>query len=237
MQENKIESIIVYSDSTMFPRGKFVTARYIWPILLKKYAHVVIIRGMGGITSTEIANLVKRDAMYFSLNEDSIDKIMVILAFGIVDAAPRPVTYKLKIVERVPIIGHYIWRTLALVLKPLRPRIQRYLRYQLINSAKFKENLLAIKNVISNTNCEIVLLETPMPTHFVLQRSPGLKEAIESLNQIKREFCIATGISMIKIPINPLKDYISQEDGHHFSIAGHKLVSDRIISHLNLTKL
>jgi len=234
MKENRVETIIVYSDSTMLPRGNFVTTKYIWPYLLKESADNVVIRGMGGITSTEILNLIKRDAMYFSFNEDSVEKMIVILAFGIVDVAPQPLTYKLKIILRVPFFGHRIWRVLSLVLKPLRPKIQRYLRYQLVPPAKFRKNLLKISHVISNTNCEIILLETPMPSQLVLQRSPGLEKAIASLNQLKREFCVSNGLSLIKVPVNSLVDYISQEDGHHFSIAGHKLVASRVISHFEM---
>lgn len=236
MKENKVETIIVYSDSTMFPRGNFVTPKYIWPNLLKESADNVFIRGMGGITSTEILNLIKRDAMYFSLNEDSVEKMIVILAFGIVDVAPQPLTYKLKIIERVPIYGNHIWRLLSLVLKPLRPKIQRYLRYQLVPPPKFWKNLLAISHVISNTNCEIILLETPMPSQLVLKRSPGLEKAIVSLNQLKKEFCVSNGLSLIQVPVNPAVDYISQEDGHHFSIAGHKLVASRVVSYLEMKK-
>ena len=236
MKENSAETIIVYSDSTMFPRGNLVTTKYIWPNLLKESADNVVIRGMGGITSTEILKLIKRDAMYFSLNEDSVEKMIVILAFGIVDVAPQPLTYKLKIVERVPIYGHHIWRVLSLVLKPLRPKIQRYLRYQLVPPAKFRKNLLEISRIISNTNCEIILLETPMPSELVLQRSPGLEKAIASLNQLKKEFCASKGLSLIKVPVNSLVDYISQEDGHHFSIAGHKLVASRVVSHFEMKK-
>ena len=236
MKENRVETIIVYSDSTMFPRGKFVTTKHIWPNLLKESADNVVIRGMGGITSTEILNLIRRDAMYFSLNEDSVEKIIVILAFGIVDVAPQPLTYKLKTIERFPVYGKHIWRVLSLALKPLRPKIQRYLSYQLVPPAKFWKNLLAINNVISNTNCEIILLETPMPSQLVLKRSPGLEKAVVSLNLLKKEFCVSNGLSLIQVPVNPPVDYISQEDGHHFSIAGHKLVASRVVSYFEMKK-
>ena len=226
------EAIYVYTDSTGFPRSNIVSARQIWPNQISDSDIPVILRGGGGYSSRDMLSLVRRDAFYFSLNnfEDYSKKIIVILFFGVVDCAPRPITYKLRHISKVPFFGNRIWGfLLRRILSPNRTAIQKFWRYQLVSNNEFKMNLQKILRSITNPNVQVLICETPMPSKYVLKRSPGFEESVREFNSIKNEIASKhSTVSVIELEKSFTPSYISEEDGHHFSVSDHLEIASKI---------
>jgi len=226
------EAIYVYTDSTGFPRSNIVSARQIWSNQISASDVPVILRGGGGYSSRDMLSLVRRDAFYFSLNEFEgySKKIIVVLFFGVVDCAPRPITYKLRHISRVPFFGNKIWGfLLSRILSPNRTVIQKFWKYQLVSNKEFKMNLRKILKSINNPNVRVLICETPMPSKYVLRRSPGFEESIKEFNSIKNEIASEhSTVSVIELERSFAPSYISQEDGHHFSVSDHIEIASKI---------
>ena len=234
------EAIYVYTDSTGFPRSNMVSARQIWPNQISDSDVPVILRGGGGYSSRDILSLVRRDASYFSLNnfEDKSKKIIVILFFGVVDCAPRPITYKLRHISKVPFFGNRIWSFLLnRIFSPNRTAIQKFWKYQLVSKKEFEINLQKILKSITNPNAQVLICETPMPSKYVLSRSPGFEDSVKEFNSIKNK--VASGhstVSVIELERSFAPCYISQEDGHHFSVSDHLEIASKIRDSFNELK-
>jgi hypothetical protein len=226
------EAIYVYTDSTGFPRSNLVSIRQIWPNLISGSEVPVILRGGGGYSSRDMLRLVKSDAFYFSLNdvEDHPKKIIVILFFGVVDCAPRPITYKLRYISKVPFFGNRIWGfLLSHILSPNRTVIQKFWKYQLVSNNEFKVNLRRILKSITNPNVRVLICETPMPSEYVLKRSPGFEDSVKVFNSIKNEIAAEhSTVSVIELERSFTPTYVSEEDGHHFSAADHLEIASKI---------
>lgn len=219
-------NILIYSDSTAFPRPPLVNPHETWPSILSRDSKSIYVRGDGGITIPEIKKIVARDFTYFGL--EGSGNLVVILAFGIVDMAPRPITYKLAAIKNLPFLGKYLWLALSRFLSPHREIIQKFMSYQLTKTKQFKRDLIWIMKKIDKRN-NICILTTPMPSSYVCKRSPGLEIAIKNLNRIKRE-CVDLFPSATLLEIDDILDldYVSIEDGHHFGKSGHKKIAHRI---------
>ena len=228
--ETLYQAAYVYSDSTAFPRSTIVSPIETWPILLNEIASAIYLRGKGGVQSKALLHSLREDSFYFNLDSNSNYRSLVIFAFGIVDCAPRPITYKLKAISRIPIFGPRLWSLISTVLKPHRIWIQRISSYQVTPASRFQRNLEKMLNHIKNQNSLIVILGTPRPSSEAIRRSPGFEEAIDEYNEIKRK--LASNFSRaiyLPIEIEDATSYISLEDGHHFSKKGHKCIADLII--------
>lgn len=240
MKKNSKSSniIYIYTDSTGFPRGNLVFAHETWPMHLRKLANNLYVRGRGGITIRETLQTMNNDSFYFSFREKSAHKMLVILAFGIVDCAPQPITYKLSKLAEIPFIGRYIWRVLSKLMKPYRPRIQRIWSYQRTSTNAFRRTLMKILVSISNPNCQILILSTPLPSKNVLSRSPGFKISIEKYNDIKKVISsLYPRVTYLQLQINQDKAYISEKDGHHFSKEGHQDIAQQVTKHIQNLRL
>jgi hypothetical protein len=238
-KNNKSNNVIyVYTDSTGFPRGNLVPAHETWPMYLRKYADNLYVRGRGGITIRETLQNIKNDSFYFAFREKSAHKILIILAFGIVDCAPQPITYKLSKLAYIPFIGRYVWRALSKLIKPHRPIIQKFWSYQNTSIKQFKKTLIKILVSISNPNCQIIILSTPLPSKLVLSRSPGFETAIDKYNNIKKVVSkLYPRVTYLELLINRDKAYISEKDGHHFSGTGHQEIAQQVLKHIQNSRL
>ncbi len=234
------EAIYVYTDSTGFPRSNMVSVRQIWPNLISDSEVPVILRGGGGYSSRDMLTLVRKDAFYFSLNnlEDHAKKIIVILFFGVVDCAPRPITYKLRHISKVPLFGNRFWEFIVgRILGPNRTVIQKFWKYQLVSKKEFKVNLRKILKTITNPNVQVLICETPMPSDYVLKRSPGFEESVKEFNSIKNEIAAEhSTVSVIELERGFAPSYVSKEDGHHFSATDHLEIASKIRESLVMLK-
>lgn len=229
-------TIYVYGDSTALPRHPELNAENTWPFNLGRKQDSIFVRGFGGATTTELVALMYRDSPYFGFSEKREKGDTVIFAAGIVDAAPRPITYKLKIVTKVPYIGNKIWKIIARGLNKYRPTIQRFLYYKLVSFRRTSFNLNKIRKILKNPQIQIIVVGTPLPSRYVLARSPHLESNIKRLNKIKSEVCKKDNrMHFVSLDFWSDTFYISVEDGHHYSALGHLEISNRIKSQLNLS--
>lgn len=229
---SSIEEIYVYTDSTGLPRSRLVSPKEIWAKNLADASIPVILRGSGGSNSNDLLKQLKKDAFYFAFDdsEESSRLSLLVLFFGIVDSAPRPITFILRHISKIPIIGPRAWKYLSrYVLKPFRPIIQKIWRYRLISPRRFRENLNDMLRVITNPNVVIALCCTPIPSEYVLKRSPGFERSVRQYNKIKRGIAVKyPRIILVDLEAGFRPEYVSQEDGHHFSAKDHELISVRI---------
>lgn len=217
---------MIYSDSTALPRPPEVEPSETWYSLLGKDFKSIYLRGDGGITSSQIKDLVAKDATYFGLGKTK--NLVVILAFGIVDFAPRPFTYRLAVVKKIPWLGKYLWAILSRLLLPHRAKIQRISSYQITEPLTFKKDLSWIVEKIQS-NHRVLILTTPIPSSHACRRSPGLENSIRNLNAIKERLAKHyESVKLVSLDCILDSDYVTPQDGHHFSKAGHRKVADII---------
>ena len=229
MRRELKRTIYIYSDSTALPRDPAVRAEHTWPFKIGSEQDIVIVRGFGGATSNDLVAMMKRDSPYFGFRGKGNINDIVILAVGVVDAAPRPITYKLKIVTNIPVVGTHIWNLIGRLLHRYRPTIQKYLHYKLISFTRFRSNLVKMQRIIQNPELQILVIGTPIPSQYVLSRSPHFEENVKRLNTIKAEVCERNSrMSYISLVFHQDMPYISPEDGHHYSVQGHLEVANRI---------
>ena len=224
-------TFFVYSDSTSFPRSHTVRPEDSWPMKIVQGNDMLYLRGFGGATSSQLISLMERDSSYFGFQmHDEESENIVIFAAGIVDVAPRPITYKLKIISKIPLVGSRLWIGISFILRRHRVTIQRIARYKLVSYRRCRKNIRKISKIVINTNVRILITETPVPSQFVLDRSPYFKENVERLNRIKlNEVKLDPRLEFVPIGIDKEGDYISKEDGHHYSVEGHQVVAEQIL--------
>ncbi|CAN2169888.1 SGNH_hydrolase domain containing protein [Candidatus Nanopelagicaceae bacterium] len=228
-------TIYIYADSTAFPRSLSVRPEDSWPMKITQKQDLMYLRGFGGATSSELVSLMERDSIYFGFREDRSEcEDIVIFCAGIVDVAPRPITYKLKVLTKIPVFGPKIWIAIGMLLRRHRVLIQRIARYKLVSYRQYRKNLKKITKIITNKNIRILITETPIPSGYVLNRSPYFKSNVEKLNQLKlQETEWNPRLEFIRLEIDEERQYVSREDGHHFSAKGHEVVSEQILRHIN----
>jgi hypothetical protein len=222
----KPDGILCYTDSTGLPRVNEVLPIDSWPFLLLKELGMstsIYVRGFAGITSTEIFQMVVKDASYLGLTEDENEFTGVaILSFGIVDAAPRPITYKLAWVGNKGRAGALIWSQLKRFLVPLRPKIQNKWSYSFTEPHDFENDLRGIMKTISNPRVTKILVLTPLPSRTLEERSPGIIKAVSDFNLIKRNVASEfSDVHLVEVDSSREGFYRSEIDGHHFSKLGH----------------
>ena len=232
MNISELEALYVYTDSTGFPRSNEVSLAQTWPILLSVTGLPYMIRGRAGYSSKDVLKNILDDAFYFSFERSAQNgKIAVVLFFGIVDAAPRPITYKLKILSKIPFIGRKIWSKFSqIILTPTRPMIQRIWSYNLVSPVNFRKNLISICRNLENSNIKVLLCENPIPSKYVISRSPGFDKSVVRYNSIKRQVAEKfSNVVLVEFEKNFEPEYVSEKDGHHFSALDHQYIRSRIL--------
>jgi hypothetical protein len=135
---------------------------------------------------SQLTQLFKKDADYFypavDVNVNST-QIFVIFTSGIVDGSPQPITYKLCIIDQIPIIGRLIWEKIEPLLNKHRYLIQSAISYAPTSLTKFNLDLNYLGKLSSSLNVKIILLETPLPHPKLEFRSPGVVTSIVAFNK------------------------------------------------------
>ena len=241
----KIIQIITYSDSTALPRPGFVGPDSTWP---QKLLHCLQIefpenkfilenRSKGGIKIQEILSLIRSDYSYFSKTEftqtNNENYTIVILAAGIVDGSPQPITFKLKLIGKIPYIGPHLWRLLRIPLIKFRPQIQLIWKFTPTNKKRFSKSLESIKKILQKYNGINLIIDTPIPHSQLTNRSPGIHKSIAKFNLIRKKVFEKNDIFLI-IKTKDFTDdlYISSEDGHHYSNLGHEFISSLLFAEI-----
>jgi hypothetical protein len=198
----------------------------------------VYLRGFGGASSSDLISIMKKDTPYFGFSEKASDsEVVVIFSVGIVDVAPRPITYKLKIVAKLPIIGPRIWLAISRVLRRHRVAIERIARYKITSYRRYRSNIRKVCSLVTNPNARVLITETPIPSLYVCSRSPYFRKNVERLNHLKlNEVLRNPRLEFVPLRINKDKHFISPEDGHHFSVEGHEVVAEQVKIALNKAK-
>ena len=230
--------ISIYSDSTAIPRRALISIAETWPEILASMYRTkfgkeffFINRSFGGIQFKELLKLFKRDSKYYFNDRNANDlnsQSICVFTSGIVDGAPRPITYKLKLLSKIPFVGPKLWGSIVGYLSKFRPKIQSHFAYTTVPINEFRIDLQDLAQISLNLNIFVILLETPMPHSNLELRSPGIIQSIKTFNTTKK--IIASSYEHIRYV--ELADsfneelYLSAEDGHHFNVAGHTLIAD-----------
>jgi lysophospholipase L1-like esterase len=239
----RIKELIIYGDSTSLPRpNDSVESKDTWYwklVEFSKFQFGLENRSAGGIAIRSLRLKILNDAHYlFPKGNISNKNKMVILSTGVVDAGIHPITYKLKIVNKLPIIGVYLWFFLAKVLKPSRAKIQRMWGYSITSPKKFAKELDQIVTFLRERNVEVCLLLTPIPHVALDVRSPGFRQNVIKYNLIKEELCKKfSNVNLVSLDDFKESYYVSEQDGHHFSKLGHSYIFNRIKSEVNFESL
>jgi len=157
---------------------------------------------------------------------------IVIIALGIVDAAPQPFTYYLQHFRSLPFIGLKIWGKIKPWLVDNRAMLQGFASFRFTSPSKFQKELRQIIKLGQNRGTNVYVLETPIPHSFLNTRSPGLFQSVNQYNIIKFEVSRSMAVTYISLEF-PESHYLSPQDGHHFSAEGHSYIGERIWSYLN----
>lgn len=230
----KIQEIIVYGDSTSMPRPlESVEMATTWYWNLVKLSGLEIClenRSQGGITISGARKKILNDSPYFFPKENlSNNQKLIIIHLGVVDAARHPITYKLRVVNRVPVFGKYLWFVLAKMLNPSRALIQKMWSFSHTTPTDFVSELEKIISFLTKRDLNICVLHTPIPHSNLDLRSPGFRKNVARYNELKSKI-VGKFPKVILVNLDEFKDsyYVSEKDGHHYSKSGHEYIYSRI---------
>jgi hypothetical protein len=235
----KIEKVIIYGDSTSLPRPTDLVETpdtYYWKIMRYLGDECSLEnRSTGGVSIKKLRRKMLDDAHYLFPGNFLNDNKLVILNMGVVDSGVHPITYKLKAIIRVPILGRYIWRALAKTINPSRAKIIKIWKYSTTSPAKFSQEFEKMIKFLLGRDVLICVLLTPIPHRYLEFRSPGFRANVKKYNSIKSKICEQyPAIYLINLDKFLDTYYVSDIDGHHYSKAGHSYIFNEIRSKLFL---
>ncbi len=222
-------NVLILSDSRALPRN-FEEVRFedTWVSLVGNHCNVYM-RGYGGSTSRELVAIFKRDYSYFADQPG----VILILFVGIVDAAPRPFTFAFRRFR-----PRFFWLPLIKILKPLRPKLQKILSYRLISPKEFRANIKFLCDKANLSKWKLIVVSIPLPTNQAEERSPGFQESVYAYNSILREISsLYPGTAYIDLSPVGENFFVSKEDGHHLSKAGHLQLGTEVLKHIDLKEV
>ena len=236
----KLQEIIIYGDSTSMPSASDsvgIADTWYWKLAMTKNLELRLEnRSEGGATIHNTYKKILNDSPYFFPKGNlSNNQKLVIVQIGIVDAAIYPITHKLKIVNRLPVFGKYIWFVLAKVLYKPRPIIQKMWSFSRTSSPDFEFDLEKIIRFLTKREVNICVLLSPIPHPNLEFRSPGFRENVVYLNEIKLKVLKKyPRVFLVNLEEFRVSDYVSKEDGHHFAESGHEYICKRVQQEIKL---
>jgi lysophospholipase L1-like esterase len=230
----KIQEIIVYGDSTSMPQpleSVEMADTWYWKLaMLSKLEICLENRSQGGITASDVRKKIFNDSPYFFPKENlSNNQKLIIINIGVVDAAKHPITYKLKMVNRIPVFGKYLWFVLAKVLNPSRALVQKIWSFSHTSPSSFVSELEKIISFLTKRGLNICVLSTPIPHSNLDLRSPGFRENVVKYNLLKSKI-LDKFPKVFLVNLDEFNDsyYVSEKDGHHYSKSGHEYIYSRV---------
>ncbi len=232
--------IHVYGDSLSLPRNADgVPFNLTYPELLKdkcqeKYTNkkVYLYNWSRGDATIETVNKeFKRESFYFT----RISNVLIIQV-GVCDCAPRPIPERLK--RYIGATAPFMKRRLISFIHNNRAKIQRVgIKWQYVRPEIFSPTYNEFITDALKEFERIYIINIAPTTPKIEKHSPGFQASINMYNQL-----IAAEIKKIDQPnvylidINklissqaePIENFINEKDGHHITVASHKLYTEAI---------
>ena len=229
-------NIFIYSDSLAFRRpGQPEDISFTYPFLLKSFVEErlgksanVLLRGSGGADAKYIRQMIKRDAGYFR-GAKTPGRNYAILQFGVVDCAPRPITYMFTpVLRRLPLIG----TTVMEILVKHRATLQKIWSYRITSPGRFEREYRSVLGICRSMELEPIVVGIPLPPLGIEKRSPGFRKSVAIYNRciegiFSDSYCnIEEGLS------DDVRDSILLPDGHHLTEEGHRYYAEMMFARL-----
>lgn len=232
MQSDEFLNLLVYSDSLAFRRpGDSADFGVTYPFLLQQSLSRefavranLMLRGGGGRRSAEIRRTFEHDASYFSGSGERSN--VVIFQFGIVDCAPRPITYRvLPLLRRFPIVGNHV----VSLLSDNRAAIQRTWSYTFTSPRSFEMEYTRIFQASRSANRLTLCVGMPLPPETIEGRSPGFRAKVLEYNALIRRVSGDFYCDIEEALDEATRQKILLDDGHHLSASGHHFFASKIM--------
>jgi hypothetical protein len=224
-------NLYVYSDSLAFRRlGQPHDLCFTYPFVLKELIETklgirtnLVLRGGGGATVTQIREVVVRDSGYFGGDAGGVN--VAIIQCGIVDCAPRPITYAVApLLRRVPIVGGKILAALV----AHRSGIQSLWSYRVTSTRRFATEYARIIGTCHSVFIRPIAVGMPLPTLAIERRSPGFRRSASIYNGLIRDTLPESFCDIEQQMTESLRETVLLQDGHHLTEAGHRLYADAL---------
>jgi hypothetical protein len=228
-------NLYVYSDSLAFRRlGQARDLSFTYPFVLKELVETrlgiranLMLRGGGGATVTHIREVLVSDSGYSGGDNSTIN--IAIIQCGIVDCAPRPITYlAAPLLRRVPIVGMHILAALT----SHRSGIQRMWSYTVTSKRRFAKEYARIIATCHNSFIRPIAVGLPLPTLTIERRSPGFRRSASIYNGLIRDALPGSFCDIEQQMTESSRATVLLDDGHHLTEAGHRLYAEALFVHL-----
>lgn len=235
MNHHEFINLYIYSDSLAFRRlEQAQDISFTYPFKLKELIEDnlgirtnLVMRGSGAADIRHIQATLVRDSGYFGGDSEAIN--IAILQFGIVDCAPRPITYLLApALRNVPIIGQKI---LSQLVKHRRG-LQTLCSYTVTSKARFKREYAKIVRTCHAVNIRPIAVGLPLPTLSIEQRSPGFRRNVSIYNRIIQDVIPDSFCDIDSEMTETMREEYLLSDGHHLSERGHRFYAEKLFKNI-----
>lgn len=235
MSSDKFINLYIYSDSLAFRRiGQSQDISFTYPFILKELIETrlgirtnLLSRGAGAADIKHIREMLVRDSGYFGGDDQALN--IAVLQFGIVDCAPRPITYLLApALRRIPIVGSKI---LAKLVKHRRG-LQALCSYTATSRSRFKKEYTSIVHICHGAKIRPIAVGLPLPSLSIEQRSPGFRRSANIYNQLIRDVIPESFCDIEQQMTESLRESLLLPDGHHLTEDGHRFYAERLFDKL-----
>jgi len=235
MNNNKFLNLYIYSDSLAFRRiGQSQDLSFTYPFILKELVETnlaiktnLVLRGGGGLTVKQIREIVEQDSGYFGGDDQTLN--IAILQCGIVDCAPRPITYVLSpFLRSLPVVGPKI---LAVLVKHRRG-LQNLCSYNVTSKGRFKKEYASIIYTCHSVQIRTLAVGMPLPSFSIEHRSPGFRRSANIYNELIRDVIPESFCDIEQHMTESLRESLLLSDGHHLTEAGHRFYAEKLLEQL-----
>lgn len=235
MSSDKFINLYIYSDSLAFRRiGQPQDISFTYPFVLKELVETrlgvktnLLMRGAGTADVMYIKEALAKDSGYFGGDAKALN--IAIFQFGIVDCAPRPITYLLTPVLRmIPIVGQMM---LAKLVRHRR-RLQALCSYTFTSKGKFKKEYKDIAYMCHSVDIRLIAVGMPIPPLSIEYRSPGFRRNTSIYNQLIRDVIPESFCDIENDMTESLRETLLQPDGHHLTEDGHRFYAEKLFDKL-----
>lgn len=231
----KFLNLFVYSDSLAFRRpGQPQDLSFTYPFVLKDLIETrlgvrvnLVPRGGGGASVTTIREVLVRDSGYFGGDASAMN--IAAIQCGIVDCAPRPITYAVApLLRRIPVLGPRLLS--ALIAR--RTGIQRLWSYTVTPRRRFSKEYARIVATCHASLIRPIAVGLPLPTLPIERRSPGFRRSASIYNGLIRDVLPESFCDVEQLMTESMRETVLLEDGHHLTEAGHRLYAEALFVHI-----
>ncbi len=235
MNRNKFLNLYIYSDSLAFRRtGQSQDLTFTYPFILKELIEAklgfrtnLLVRGGGGLNIKQIKEIVRRDTGYFGGDDQALN--IAVLQFGIVDCAPRPITYVLlPLLGSMPVLGPKILAKLV----EHRRGVQNLCSYTVTSRHTFKKEYASIVYTCHSLQMRTLSVGLPLPPLSIEFRSPGFRRSASIYNELIRDVIPESFCDIEQYMTESLRESLLLSDGHHLTEEGHRFYAEKLFEQL-----